>query len=263
MDHFVDDDVFQAGDGFLAEFEVEPDTPGLDGAASPSGFHVLDAPGGDLGADDRRSGRGSVLEKARRSEWLQIFAPDLRRQTIVLAIASFLVNVSTGFIVTLGPTFFTLYDHLTPSQSSLSLAIESVISLVVYYLGYVFWQAGQPDLAHDYWQDASEMAPDYCFPNTLDDLLALECALQEHPTDAMAHYYLGNLLYDKQRHLDAINHWEQARSHNSQFAIVQRNLALAYCNVLKQPAEVLLALKTAFALNTWDDTINSNRHQIA
>lgn len=124
--------------------------------------------------------------------------------------------------------------------------------LLSYHLGYYAWRAGQPEQARAYWREARTLAPDYCFPNTLDDLLTLECALQGDPEDAMAHYYLGNLLYDKQRHLDAIAHWEQARALHPTFATVQRNLALAYYNVLKQPDAALSALESAFALNTQD-----------
>jgi tetratricopeptide (TPR) repeat protein len=124
--------------------------------------------------------------------------------------------------------------------------------LVYYHLGYYALQSGQTEQAGDYWQTASEIAPDYCFPNTLDDLLALECVLQVNPAEAMAHYYLGNLLYDKHRHLDAIEHWEQARTHNVQFATVHRNLALAYYNILNQSNKALVELETAFALNSRD-----------
>ena len=133
--------------------------------------------------------------------------------------------------------------HLAPSTSH---------PLLSYHLGYFAWQAGQPELARTHWRMASQLAPDYCFPNTLEDLQALECALQDQPEDAMAHYYLGNLLYDKQRHHDAIAHWEQARMYNPQFATIQRNLALAYFNILKQPEAALCSLETAFALNTRD-----------
>lgn len=139
--------------------------------------------------------------------------------------------------------------------------------LISYHLGYYAWRAGQPEEARAHWQEARAIAPDYCFPNTLEDLCALECALQEQPEDAMAHYYLGNLLYDKQRHLDAIAHWEQARVSNPRFATIQRNLALAYYNVLKQPDAALMALETAFALNTQDarvffelDQLNKKRN---
>ena len=57
-------------------------------------------------------------------------------------------------------------------------------------------------------------------------MIVLENVIAMNPDDDKAHYYLGNLLYDKKRHLDAIKHWESARSVNSDFATVHRNLAL-------------------------------------
>ena len=45
VDHFVDDDVFEAVGGFFDEFEVEPDAAGSDVAGAPFCFHLFDAPG--------------------------------------------------------------------------------------------------------------------------------------------------------------------------------------------------------------------------
>src|SRR5450432_2005340 len=44
-------------------------------------------------------------EKAKLLEWKQIFASDLRRQTIVLIIAALMISVAVGFILTLGVTY--------------------------------------------------------------------------------------------------------------------------------------------------------------
>jgi hypothetical protein len=50
--HLVDQDVFDAIEGFLGEFEVEPDAMVPCVAAAPPGLHLLDAPVGDLHPDD-------------------------------------------------------------------------------------------------------------------------------------------------------------------------------------------------------------------
>ena len=63
-----------------------------------------------------------------------------------------------------------------------------------YYLGYFYDKLGRPDLAQAHLRAASAAIPDYCFPNSLDDLVVLESALVANPGDAQAHYYLGNLL---------------------------------------------------------------------
>src|SRR5260370_30373978 len=124
--------------------------------------------------------------------------------------------------------------------------------MLYYYLGYLYEKLGQPDLAQAYLRAASVATSDYCFPNSLDDLIALERAIAANPGDAKAHYYLGNLLYDKKRHVDAIEHWEASREADSSFAAVHRNLALAYYNILGKPDQALTSLETAFAYNPVD-----------
>ena len=53
--------------------------------------------------------------------------------------------------------------------------------------------------------------PDYCFPARLDEIAILEAAVRANPRDARAPYYLGNLLYDRRRHEEAIQLWERSR----------------------------------------------------
>lgn len=90
-------------------------------------------------------------------------------------------------------------------------------------------------------------APDYCFPNSLFELIVLEHTLKANPLDAKAHYYLGNLLYDKKRPQEAVAHWEASRDADRSFATVHRNLALAYFNKLLAPERSLASLEVAFA----------------
>ena len=47
----------------------------------------------------------------------------------------------------------------------------------------------------------------YCFPNKLEDILALEYALAHNPADARAPYYLGCLWYDKRQYDRAAAMW--------------------------------------------------------
>src|ERR1039458_639195 len=78
-------------------------------------------------------------------------------------------------------------------------------------------------------------APDYCFPSRLEEMIVLEAALHHDADDARAHYYLGNLLYDKYRREEAVEHWEQACRLDPEFSIPWRNLGMAYYNVRRQP----------------------------
>lgn len=131
-------------------------------------------------------------------------------------------------------------------------ANQDAYPMLHYYLGYLYQKMGRADLAQAHLQAASAATPDYCFPNSLDDLVVLEKAIVAHPDDARARYYLGNLLYDKKRHSDAIQQWEASREADSSFATVHRNLALAYYNTLGRTEQAVSSLEKAFACNPLD-----------
>lgn len=99
---------------------------------------------------------------------------------------------------------------------------------------------------------ASQAPPDYCFPARLEEMLALESALQQNPDDAKAHYYLGNLLYDKHRRDEAIAHWEQSCALDASFSIPWRNLGIAYFNIRGDAGRALECYDAACAANPSD-----------
>nr|MBA2393317.1 DUF5107 domain-containing protein [Ktedonobacteraceae bacterium] len=82
-----------------------------------------------------------------------------------------------------------------------------------------------------------------------------EHSIASDPHDGRAHYYLGNALYDKKRHRDALRHWEASYACDATFATVQRNLALGYFNIMKDTERALHALEQAFAIDPTDARI--------
>ena len=76
--------------------------------------------------------------------------------------------------------------------------------------------------------------PDYCFPSRVVESLILENAvavLEENGRTApMAHYYLGELLYDKKQYDRAVFHWQAAAEAMPGLALAHRNLSIAYFN---------------------------------
>ena len=116
--------------------------------------------------------------------------------------------------------------------------------------------------ALDAYRAAESLSSDYCFPNTLEDILALTAALGANPRAAKAHYYLGCLYYDKLQYEDAISHWEQSAALDAQFATVQRNLAIAYYNKRGDKAKALSCMERAFALNPADARAFLERDQL-
>ncbi len=99
--------------------------------------------------------------------------------------------------------------------------------LVYYYLGDFAERLGGAKQAAEYRRLAVTMPPDYVFPFQWEAIPVLRRAIQANPADARAPYYLGNLLYDWQPG-EALELWEKSAALDPSFAIVQRNLAVAY-----------------------------------
>ena len=69
--------------------------------------------------------------------------------------------------------------------------------MTFYYMGWAIDLSGKD--AKTVFEKAAAHAPEYCFPNRLEAILALECAQKLNPQDAKAPYYLGNL-WSPRRH---------------------------------------------------------------
>ncbi|MBQ6959639.1 MAG: DUF5107 domain-containing protein [Clostridia bacterium] len=83
--------------------------------------------------------------------------------------------------------------------------------------------------------EAGEKAPsDYCFPNRVMESLILKNAVDLLESSGrkapMAHYYLGELLYDKKQYAQAVFHWQEAVKARPDLAPAHRNLSIAYYN---------------------------------
>jgi tetratricopeptide (TPR) repeat protein len=121
-----------------------------------------------------------------------------------------------------------------------------------YFAGWCLLQAGDTDGARAAFEAARALSPDYCFPNKLENVPALQAAMALCPDDPRAPYYLGLFWYAQRRHEEAIACWERARAADENFPTVHRNLALAYYNQRGDGSAALASLERAFALNPAD-----------
>ena len=121
-----------------------------------------------------------------------------------------------------------------------------------YFAGWSLLRAGDEAGALAEFRAAAALPPDYCFPNKLETVPALEAALRLRPDDPRAPYYLGLFWYAHRRHEEAIACWERARAADESFPTVHRNLALAYYNQRGDAERALASLERAFALNPAD-----------
>lgn len=136
--------------------------------------------------------------------------------------------------------------RLVPNEES------DAYPMLHYTLGYLYSKQKQEDLAMVHQKAGSRATSDYCFPNTLFEMVVLEEALRANPHDDKASYYLGNLLYDKKRVEEAVHYWELSREANAQFSIVHRNLSLAYYNHFNDPDKARISLEQAFTCHPTD-----------
>jgi tetratricopeptide (TPR) repeat protein len=141
-------------------------------------------------------------------------------------------------------------------------AKDGSVPIVLYALGYVHQQRGDAKAAKAAYSEAAKASPDYCFPNRLEELIILQTAVAVNPHDARAVYYLGNLLYDRHRHREAIALWEQSADLDPSFSVVWRNLGIAYFNVLGNPDLARSAFDQALNANPTDARVLYERDQL-
>jgi tetratricopeptide (TPR) repeat protein len=126
--------------------------------------------------------------------------------------------------------------------------------LVRYTLGWLLHRAGDPESVAEL-RRAAEMRPDYCFPARLEEIEILETAMTADPTDARAPYYLGNLLYDRRRHREAVALWRRAARLDPTFPTVHRNLGIAEFNVLGRSDLALASYRRAIRADPSDSRV--------
>jgi tetratricopeptide (TPR) repeat protein len=134
--------------------------------------------------------------------------------------------------------------------------------LVAYYLGWLHELAGDSASTLSCFEDAARQTPDYCFPARLEEIAILEKAIRLNPDDARAPYYLGNLLYDRKRHTEAIRYWERAAKLDPTFSIVWRNLGIGYFNVSGKPAKARAAYEKALRASPRESRLLYERDQL-
>ena len=134
--------------------------------------------------------------------------------------------------------------------------------LVAYTLGWLHQQLGDAAKALRCCRQAAALPPDYCFPSRLEEIGILEAAMRANPKDARAPYYLGNLLYDRRRHEEAIRYWKRSAKLAPNFSIVWRNLGIGCFNILHHPHQSRQAYDKALRIAPQDARLLFERDQL-
>jgi tetratricopeptide (TPR) repeat protein len=141
-------------------------------------------------------------------------------------------------------------------------ATDGSLPMVRYTLGMLYHERGLESEAADWYAAASAACPDYCFPSRLEEIEILAAAMRVNPRDGRAAFYLGNLLYDRRRHREAISLWRKAARLEPRYSVVWRNLGIACFNVLGDVAGARKAFDRAFAAAPGDARILYERDQL-
>lgn len=149
-----------------------------------------------------------------------------------------------------------IHSGALPTQS------WGALPLVAYTLGWLELQRGNDSRARRFFRRARRLPTDYCFPARLEEIAVLRGAMQADPRDPRAPYYLGNLLYDRRRHAEALECWESARRLDPTFSVVWRNLGIGYFNIRQQPAKALAAYDRAVRTAPDDGRLLYERDQL-
>lgn len=132
---------------------------------------------------------------------------------------------------------------------------ESVYPIIYYALGYFASLSNDLTKAKDYYDKASEMSPDRCFPNRIEEVNILKDAIRVNKSDSKAYYYLGNYWYAARQYSEAIECWERSIELDNQFPTALRNLSLACYNKLDNKERALSLLERAFEIDQTDGRI--------
>ena len=135
-------------------------------------------------------------------------------------------------------------------------------TLRLYLLASTLKHLGHAEQSATVYQQAAASNPAYVFPSRLEELLLLEEVMRQNADDARAPYYLGNLLYDRRRHREAIALWEQAVALDAHFPTAWRNLAFGYFNVLGEAARARTAFARARACSPADARLLFEQDQL-
>ncbi len=127
--------------------------------------------------------------------------------------------------------------------------IKAFNPIALYFMGWFAWKNNDMAGAKTYFDQAAQANPDYCFPHEIETVPALQTALKVNPNDAKAYYYLGNFWFHHRQYQEAVECWEKSRVLDDRYAVVHRNLALAYYNKQGQKQAARESLEKAFELD--------------
>ncbi len=111
--------------------------------------------------------------------------------------------------------------------------------------------------------NARVQSADHFFPSRIEESIILRWSIEQDGDDVVACYALGNFLFDKRRHLEAIEVWEVAVEAGTTIPQVYRNLGIAYWNHQHDGDKSADFYQKALLLDPTDTRVISEYDQLA
>jgi tetratricopeptide (TPR) repeat protein len=100
--------------------------------------------------------------------------------------------------------------------------------MVAYLAAFICHQIKMDTESSTWLKNAKSSSPEYGFPSRLEEILALEYAIQDDKNDFLAKYLLGNFYYAHERYDEGINLWLESIKSMPTNDVLLRNLGLAF-----------------------------------
>ena len=123
-------------------------------------------------------------------------------------------------------------------------------ALPAYLAAFLSHQVGDIPGERAWFEKALGASPDFGFPSRLEEILALQFALEKNPHDSKAKYFLGNFLYAHERYEEAVPLWTEALDQLENYDVLLRNLGLAAWQRHNNPTEAIRWFEKALSLNS-------------
>jgi len=129
------------------------------------------------------------------------------------------------------------YPDVPPEQKEPGAPLPQNDPIVAYYRAFCREKLGEPAAA-DY-DAASKLSSAYVFPNGAQTLAVLEAAVRARPSDANAHYLLGNLRLASGMVDQAVDEWRTARRINPAIPVLDASLGRVLLRIRHDPQAAL------------------------
>lgn len=139
-------------------------------------------------------------------------------------------------------------DGFLREAEEVLLRVKNDNPIVCYYLGYVKDKLNDKGKAKLFFGKAAGLPTDYVFPYRLETAEVLKTALNYNPADGKAHYYLGNILYQKQPE-KAMEHWFDAVKYAPGLSVAFRNVGWGYNYFRKDIEQAISYYEQAVSIN--------------